>query len=119
VEISIEVLYYNRAALESFKGDNLISLLFILFIDDFSIYKNIYRALKGFYIILASLNYKERRKSLNKFILILGLYGTPLKAIINNLALFIKSLARGIYIEINKREILIKAFLITLMSDMP
>ena len=49
-----------------------LSMLFLLFIDGFGIFRNIYPSLKGFYLTPASLPYAERRKESNMFTLTLG-----------------------------------------------
>ena len=54
--------------------NNHISFLYLLFINNFNIYQNIYRTLKIFYFILIYLSYKEKRKIINIFILILESY---------------------------------------------
>ena len=46
------------------------------FINNFGIYKNIYRILKIFYLILIYLNYIERKKFINIFILVLKPHDT-------------------------------------------
>ena len=54
--------------------NNHIFFLYLLFINNFNIYRNIYRALKIFYLILIYFSYKERRKIINIFILTLRSY---------------------------------------------
>lgn len=64
-------------------------MLYFLFIDNFDIYYNIYRAFKAFYLIFIYLIYKERRKLINIFILILRFY----KVILNDIMkIFVKSI---------------------------
>lgn len=60
----LEVLYYKRDIIKDFIKDKVNNILrksfsFIFFINNFIIYKNIYYILKGFYIILIALGYKE------------------------------------------------------------
>ncbi|PSS25656.1 hypothetical protein M430DRAFT_96398, partial [Amorphotheca resinae ATCC 22711] len=73
---NLELDYYSKEVLEDFTTTDYISclLLLILFINDFSIYCNIYRALKGFYVTLIYLDFNKRRKPLNKFTLTLSPY---------------------------------------------
>ena len=71
----LEVEHYGREAIEAFASTEelpSLSLPFILFIDDFGIHRNMYRALKGFYITPASLGYQERRKPPTSSRLLLG-----------------------------------------------
>ena len=62
-------------------------MLYLLFIDDFEIYKNIYKALKVFYLIFIYLNYEKRKKFVNVFTLILKSYNVKLN---NIMKIFIK-----------------------------
>jgi hypothetical protein len=54
-----------------------------------------YKALKGFYIILAALGYKEKRKPLNEFTIILRPYSAFILEVINNILAGFKILGRG------------------------
>ena len=54
--------------------NNYISFLYLLFINNFNIYRNIYYTLKIFYFILIYLSYKEKYKIINIFILTLKSY---------------------------------------------
>jgi hypothetical protein len=73
---NLELDYYSREVLEDFVTTDYISrlLLLILFINDFSIYRNMYRVLKGFYVTLIYLDFNKQRKPLNKFTLTLSPY---------------------------------------------
>ena len=55
---------------------------YLLFINNFSIYYNIYYILKAFYLIPTYLSYKEYRKLTNIFTLLLRPYNINLKDII-------------------------------------
>lgn len=74
--------YFSRKYLEALISNYCTSLSYILFIDNFRVYRNIYRALKAFYLIPVYLDYVERRKLVNIFILILGPYSTNIINII-------------------------------------
>ncbi|KAH8745524.1 hypothetical protein F5882DRAFT_312718, partial [Hyaloscypha sp. PMI_1271] len=68
IRSNLEISYYSREVIEVFTSlDNLpyYSLLLILFINDFGIYRNIYRAFKGFYIIPTNIEYIDYRKPSN------------------------------------------------------
>ena len=68
----LEVSYFGREHVEQFFGNRHTSLPYLLFIDDFGVHSNMYRALKAFYIVPANLSYEERRKIANVFTLTLG-----------------------------------------------
>ena len=79
-----------------------------------------YRALKGFYIILAILGYEERRKPSNEFTLTLGPYYSALiDDVIRNLELGLSALGKGTKLIISSISTLVKAFLIVLTSNIP
>ena len=69
----LEVKYFDRKYIIKVFNDYT-SFSYFLFINNFEIYYNIYRALKVFYLILVYLIYKKRRKLVNIFILILKSY---------------------------------------------
>jgi len=95
-----------------------ISLLYLLFINNFDIYQNIYCTLKAFYLILAYLFYKKRQKITNVFIFILESYKTKLKTIVKIFFKLIKQLNRNIInLKINKKSISIYVFAIKLIED--
>lgn len=74
----LEPVYFRRENLKAFvniKDILALSFLYILFVDDFRIYKNMYRVSKGFYITLTCLDYDQRRKLSNEFILTLRPHG--------------------------------------------
>lgn len=71
--------------------------------DDFGIYRNVYRPLKAFYWTLLSLPYEERRKIANIFTLSLGLYGAEIDDIVRALATNgCNDLARGLEISMGE-----------------
>ena len=70
--------------------DNYISFSYFLFIDDFGIYRNMYRVLKAFYFILFYFSYEKRRKIVNVFILTLNSHDVNLKTIMKTFNKIIK-----------------------------
>jgi hypothetical protein len=59
-----------------------IFLLFILYINDFKIYKNIYYIYKAFYLTLVNLDYNNKHSPRNHFILTLEPYRVKIEDII-------------------------------------
>jgi hypothetical protein len=108
------VEYYGRDSIEAFASSpdavQSLSLPFILFIVDFGMHRNMYRALKGFYFTPACLDYQERRKTFNEFTLTLGPHGAVYWDIIDKLEEGIGALGK---------DTLVKAFPISLTGDMP
>ncbi|RDW84612.1 hypothetical protein BP6252_02202 [Coleophoma cylindrospora] len=117
----LEVRHYGRELLERFTQTDVpcMSLPFILFVDDFGVHRNMYRALKGFYITPACLPYHERRKPGNEFTLTLGPHGASMTDIVTNLEPGLVALAHGKTLRINGAEVMVKAFPIVLTGDMP
>ncbi|KAE8164620.1 hypothetical protein BDV40DRAFT_310810 [Aspergillus tamarii] len=98
---------------------NVRSVPFLQFIDDFGIHRNMYRALKGFYIIPAGLCYKERRLLANIFTLTLGPHGASMDDIIMSFRSEFDKLSRGTWMSINGTKTLVTAFPLAFTGDMP
>ena len=92
---------------------------YLLFIDDFGVHRNMYRALKAFYLIPACLTYEERRKLANVFTLTLGPHGAGLSDVVEAFAKPIQKLDRGTQLEVNGNLEAVCAFVITFLGDMP
>ena len=115
----IETEHYGRKHLEAFADyNNRISLLFFLFINDFGIHRNMYRVIKGFYIIPACLLFDERRKPANVFTFTLGPYEASFRDVVNNISFGLDTLGLGVELDINSIFTIVKAFSIMLTGDM-
>lgn len=123
----LEVSYFGREYLEALvtpqalvsqSSSLFLSLLYLLFIDNFGVHRNIYRALKAFYLIPAYLDYEERRKLANVFTLILGPYGAKIENVIGAIKESIKDLDAGMEMEINGDTVKVSAHAITFLGDM-
>ena len=75
---------------------------YLLFIDDFEVHRNMYRALKAFYLIFVYLNYQERRKLANIFILLLSSHGVKIENVIKVFSKLIRKLDNGVNFDINE-----------------
>ena len=113
----MKIDYFDREYVEDFFSFFYILLLYFLFIDNFDIYRNIYRALKVFYFISTNLSYKKRRKLVNIFTLILKLYSVIFKYIVEIFFKSIKKLNRDFSFEINDEIEKIYIYTITLIDD--
>ena len=50
----LEIAHFGHQYLEGmYECENVISILYLLFVDDFGIYRNHYRSIKAFYVIPA------------------------------------------------------------------
>lgn len=106
----IEVDYFGRDSLEAFTnqgrdGMPSLSLPFVLFIDDFEVYHNIYRALKAFYLIPICLDYIKRQKPSNGFTLILGLYDASFYEVVGNIQSGMKALCHSVTLDIGREKL--------------
>ena len=110
--------YFGRERLAEVCYSSLISFSYLLFIDDFDIHRNMYRALKGFYLISACLSYEERRKIVNVFILTLEPHKADIKAVIEVFDKAIRQLDKGIKMIINGEPKQVCAFSMAFLGDM-
>ena len=111
----LKIKYFDREYIKDFFF--CILLLYFLFIDNFDIYRNIYKVFKVFYFILTNLNYKKRRKFANIFTLILKLYNIIFKYVMKVFFKSIKKLNRDLNFEINDEIKKIYIYTITLIDD--
>lgn len=115
----LEVAYFGRQKLESLAINPHKSLPYFLFIDDFGVHRNMYRALKAFYLIPACLEYSERRKLANVFTLSLGPHGAKIEDVVEAFSRPVQKLDRGVQLDINGEMTTVWAFAITFLGDMP
>ena len=97
--------------------NNYISFLYLLFINNFKTYRNIYRALKGFYLIPIYLLYEKRYKIINIFILILNFYEIDIKIVTEAFNKSIKKINRDLKITINEKTEKLYLFNITFLDN--
>ena len=115
----LEVAHFGREHIEAFNSNPYFSLPYLLFIDDFGIHRNMYRALKAFYLIPACLPFDERRKLANIFTLTLGPHGANINDVVEAFRRPIQELDHGTRLEISGQEQAVWAFGMTLLGDMP
>jgi hypothetical protein len=76
----------------------------MLYIDDFGIYRTTHQAIKAFYLTLAAMSYKERRRLSNMFTLTLGPDGASFDDMMDNISEGMLSMHKGFYADINGTE---------------
>lgn len=91
----------------------------INFTDDFGLYRNMYRALMGFYIINAAFTILERRRRTNIFPLTIGPHGSNIEGVIDAIGSFLVQLDAGMVMTINGQDTLVCAMLAYFIADMP
>lgn len=92
--------------------------LYILFIDNFDVHRNIYRILKTFYIISVYLLYEKRREIANVFILMLKSYKIKINDIVEIFFKFIQKLNKKINSKINEYFESMCVFAMIFINDM-
>ena len=112
----LKIDYFDREYVENFFSFSYILLLYF-FLSIVSIFIAIYRALKVFYLISTNLSYKERRKLVNIFTLILESYNIILEYIMEIFFKSIKKLNRDFNLEINDEIEKICTYTIALIGD--
>lgn len=91
-----------------------------MFIDGFSLYRNIYRSLIGFYLLITAFTNKERNRRANVMPLTLGPHSSNTDNVINAISLAIRALNEGIEIELQpSKKIIVYAITMYYISDMP
>ena len=78
-----EIKMYNKKYFENIFTKKMMSFSFFLFIDDFEIYRNMYKTLKNFYWTFLSLSYWNWKKIVNVFILILNFHEIKIENFVN------------------------------------
>lgn len=104
--------------LESMLPGKTLSLLFMLFIDGFGLYQNMYRSLMGVYIIFAGLNARERSRQANVFPLTLGPHGSDFNDVVEALQ-SLRLLDQDAQLIINGVPKIVYAFTNAFLGDMP
>lgn len=91
----------------------------MIFIDTFSLYRNLYRLLIGIYFILVLLSSRERDRRANVFPLILGPYGSNFADIVEAIKLLaVLDCSVEVYIP-RIGTVLLIAFTFAFLSNMP
>lgn len=94
-------------------------LLLLTFIDAFGLYRNLYRLLIGIYFILVLLYGHERNRRVNVFPLTLGPYSSNFADVVEAIKL-LAVLDRGVEVYIlGIGNVLLIAFTLTFLRDMP
>ena len=100
-------------------GPKHISVPFTLFLDDFGLYRNAYHSLAGLYIQPACLNESGRFTLQNMFVLMIGPFGCTVSDMVTGLQDETVNLGKGISTTIDDSPVILTAFPICIMGDMP
>ena len=78
----LKIQHFDRKYVKKAFDKSHVSFSYFLFIDEFEIYKNMYRFLKTFYLISTALLYKKQRKIVNIFTFTLSSHETKIKNVV-------------------------------------
>ncbi|KAG6019006.1 hypothetical protein E4U19_007671 [Claviceps sp. Clav32 group G5] len=113
-----EIEVFGRAYLERyFTNEDMISMPMFLFADGFGVYRNMYRAIEGLYLMPQYLPAADREKLTSLTALALGPFGSS-KADIYKALNYICELEKGKYVYVNGRKKFVCAFIGAFVGDM-
>ena len=114
----LKISHFDRDHVKRFFSQTHLSLLYLLFIDEFEVHRNMYRSLKAFYLIFANLSYEKRRKIVNVFTLTLESHDVALEDVVKIFFRDIRQLNRNFALSVNDIETEICSFVMRLIDDM-
>ena len=115
----LKIVYFERQHFEIFFSISHTSFFYLLFIDDFGVHRNMYRALKAFYLISTCLIYEDRRKVINVFTLILSFHEAKILNVVKVFFRLIRQLDRELEnMKIDEEKTSVCAFIMSLIGDM-
>jgi hypothetical protein len=116
----LELQHYTRSHfVEKFDGHCVLSVPFLTFIDGFGLYRNAYRTLIGWYIIIAALKFEDRSRRANVYPITLGPHGSNLADVAKALQPFMLALEGGVELDIRGIKTFVCAFSLAYIGDMP
>lgn len=101
-------------------GDRkVICLPFLMFIDGFGLYRTMYRSLTGIYVIMATLNHRERARSEAMYTMAFGPHATNFSDVMDAIAPQLKDLDWGCDITVNGQKLRLFSYPMGFLGDMP
>ena len=118
----LEIMHFGRQSLiDRFDRTDMdvLSMPFIMFIDGFGLYRNMYRSLMGFYLINGAFSYAERSRPTNLIPLTLGPHGSNMEQVAAALMPSLRKLDSGMELTVDGKEKFVCAFTLFFTGDMP
>ena len=118
----LEIMHFGRQPLiDRFDRTNMdvVSMPFIMFVDGFGLYRNMYRSLMGFYLINAAFSYADRSRPTNIIPLTLGPHGSNMEQVAAALTPSLQKLDRGMELEVDGKKKFVCGFTFFFTGDMP
>jgi hypothetical protein len=103
----LELMIFDREFLTSQLNKKIQFCSFVIFVNVFDLYRNMYKFLIEMYALSTTLFHKERQKNINCFVLILNSHEINFKNIINFLRIETKILDRDCQFRINEIDIVV------------
>ena len=113
-----KIIYFNREMLVEIFDKSHIFFSYFLFINDFDVHRNMYRAFKTFYFISTCLFYKKRRKIVNVFTLILDFHEINFNEVMKFFDKHFRQLNCEINLIINAASHIMCVFIIIFLNHM-
>ena len=114
----LEIEAFGRSYLESMLRENVTSFPLLIFIDDFGLYRNMYRSLTGIYAVSAGLSARDRQKSINAHCITLGPHGSDFNDVFSSIRDSIVAVDRGCLLNINGHNRRVWAPIVAFLGDM-
>ena len=114
----LKIFHFDRNHVKRFFSQIHLFFIYLLFIDEFEVHRNMYRSFKTFYLIFANLSYERKRKIVNVFTLILESHDVAFENVVKIFFKNIRQLNRNFVLFVNDIEIEICFFVMKLIDDM-
>jgi hypothetical protein len=114
----LKFLIFDREFLTSQQNKKIQFCFFVIFVNVFNLYRNMYKFLIKVYALSTTLSHKKRSKNINCFVFILDLHEINFKNIIIFFRIEIKILDRDYQFRINEVNIIVWIFIITFLENM-
>lgn len=114
----LELEAFGRAYLTEKLVENVRSFPLVIFVDDFGLYRNMYRSVTGVYAMPAGLSIEDRQRSSNAYTVTFGPHGSDFDEVMGCLQTSLGALDWGSVFEMNGRKQSIWAPVLGFIGDM-
>lgn len=114
----LEVKYYDRKTFVKKLHVNVLSLLFTCFIDDFDLYRNMYRNLCDIYFTSTTLSLKKRQRIRNLYSMTFESHDSKLNDVVRLMKERFSMLKKSCFLMINEKEKQVWALILIFTKNM-
>ncbi len=104
IRAELKLQVFNREYLNSQLKQKIKSFSIIIFVDDFELYRNLYRSLMSVYVVSVKLLAIERQKSSNCYTITLDSHDCDFNDIMNCLCINLKNIDHDCVFEIREQK---------------